>query len=369
MRRSSLFISGLLLLVACGGGGGGGGGGGQPPADEETFYVNPDGSDDNDGLAPDRPFRTLFRAVDGLTAGDVVYVAPGEYPLQPTTPGEPRPTEVAEFRDVLGTAAQPVSLIADITGEKTGTDPGDVVVDGDDAAIGLRVSRSTHIIIDGFRIISARGNNGAGIQVRSGSDDVTVRNCVITDSGDGVRVENSNDALIFNNLIYGNDNRGIRISNGSVRASVINNTIVSNRDRGVAIGGANAQNIAPTGATLRNNLIQNNNNVSISIEQGPPSAVVGYSGNFNLVFYSGLADQTKTYRPTTIVGDNDVNFDAEFVDADGGDLHLLPTSPAIDAGTGNIGDALLAPLFDRATTADGVPDDPPIDIGYHFPAQ
>jgi len=208
MRRSSLFISGLLLLVACGGGGGGGGGGGQPPADEETFYVNPGGSDDNDGLAPDRPFRTLFRAVDGLTAGDVVYVAPGEYPLQPTTPGEPRPTEVAEFRDVLGTAAQPVSLIADITGEKTGTDPGDVVVDGDDAAIGLRVSRSTHIIIDGFRIISARGNNGAGIQVRSGSDDVTVRNCVITDSGDGVRVENSNDALIFNNLIYGNDNRG-----------------------------------------------------------------------------------------------------------------------------------------------------------------
>jgi len=159
------------------------------------------------------------------------------------------------------------------------------------------------------------------------------------------------------------------ISNGSVRASVINNTIVNNRDRGVAIGGANAQNVAPTGATLRNNLIQNNNNVSISIEQGPPSAVVGYSGNFNLVFYSGLADQTKTYRPTTIVGDNDVNLDAEFVDADGGDLHLLPTSPAIDAGTGNIGDALLAPLFDRATTADGVPDDPPIDIGYHYPAQ
>ena len=285
MRRFPLLISGLLLLAACGGGGGGGGG--QPPAEENTFYVNPDGSDDNDGLAPDRPFRTLFRAVDGLTAGDVVYVAPGTYPLLPTTPGEPRPTEVAEFRDVEGTAAQPVSLIADITGEKTGTDPGDVVVDGDDAAIGLRVSRSTHIIIDGFHIIRARGNNGAGIQVRSDSDDVTVRNCVITGGGDGVRVENANDPLIFNNLIYGNDSRGIRISNGSVRARIINNTIVNNDDRGVSIGGANAQNVAPTGATLRNNLIQNNNNVSISIEQGPPSAVVGYSGNFNLVFYSG----------------------------------------------------------------------------------
>jgi parallel beta-helix repeat protein len=360
------LISGLLLLTACGGGGGGGG---QPPVEAETFYVNPNGSDDNDGLAPDRPFRTLFRAVDGLTAGDVVYVAPGSYPLLPTTPGEPRPTEVAEFRDVEGTAAQPVSLIADITGEKTGTDPGDVIVDGDDAAIGLRVSRSTHIIIDGFQIIRARGNNGAGVQVRSNSDDVTVRNCVITGGADGIRVENSTDPLIFNNLIYGNDNRGIRISNGSVRARIINNTIVDNRDRGVSIGGANAENMAPTGASLRNNIIQNNSNVSISIEDGPPSAVVGYSGNFNHVFYPGLADQTKTYRPTTVVGANDVNVDAEFVDADRGDLHLLPTSPAIDAGTGSVGDALLAPLFDRATTADGVPDDPPVDIGYHFPAQ
>ena len=135
-----MLFSGLLLLAACGGGGGGGGGG-QPPAEENTFYVNPDGSDDNDGLTPDRPFRTLFRAVDGLTAGDVVYVAPGTYPLLPTTPGEPRPTEVAEFRDVEGTAAQPVSLIADITGEKTGTDPGDVVVDGDGAASALSVSK------------------------------------------------------------------------------------------------------------------------------------------------------------------------------------------------------------------------------------
>jgi parallel beta-helix repeat protein len=368
MRPSFSLISGVLLLAACGGGGGSGGG--NPPSGEaETFYVNPTGSDDNDGLAPDRPFRTLVRAVDGLLAGDVVYVAPGTYPLLPSAPGEPQPTEVAEIRDIAGTAAQPVSIIADITGEKTGTDPGDVVVDANNVSIGLRVSRSTHIIIDGVRIIRAKGNNGAGIQVRSNSDDAIVRNCVITGGADGIRVENSNDPLIFNNLIYGNDNRGIRISNGSVRARIINNTIVDNRNRGIAIGGANAANVAPTGASLRNNIIQDNSNVSISIESGPPSALVGYSGNFNLVFYPGLADQTKTYRPTTIVGANDVNVDAEFVDVNHGALHLLPSSPAIDAGTGNIGDALLATLFDRATTADGAPDHPPVDMGYHYPAQ
>ena len=368
MRRSSVLITGIVLLAACGGGGGGGGSN-PPPGEAETFYVNPDGSDDNDGLAPDRPFRTLFHAVDGLTAGDVVYVAPGTYPLLPHAPGEPLPAEVAEFADIEGTTAQPVSFIADITGEKTLTDPGEVVIDGTNQAIGLRVSRSTNIIIDGFHVIRTRVNNGAGIQVRSDSNNATVRNCVISQSGDGIRVENANDVLIFNNLIYDNDNRGIRISNGSVRARIINNTIVNNENRGVAIGGANAQNVAPTGATLRNNLIQNNSNVSISIEDGPPSALEGYTGNFNLVFYAPLADQTKTYRPTTIVGANDVNEDAALVDPGDGDFHLQPTSPAIDAGTGNIGDALLAMLFDRATTADGVPDDPPVDIGYHYPAQ
>ena len=363
MRRS-LLISGLLLLAACGGGGGGGSG---PTTEPETFYVNPSGSDDNDGMCPAPPFRTRVRAVDGLVAGDIVYVAPGTYPVLPVAPGEPQPTEVVEISDVVGTAAQPVQIIADPSGERTGTSAGDVIIDAKDAAIGVRLSRSVHVTIDGFRIVRAKGNNGAGIQVRSGSDDATIRNCVITDGADGVRVENSNDAVIFNNLIYGNDNRGVRIGNGSTRAHIINNTIVDNRDRGVSIGGANADNMASTGATLRNNIVQNNSNVSISVEDGPPSALEGYSGNFNLVFYADLADQTKTYRPTTIVGAKDVNLDAQFVNAAAGDFRLQTTSPAIDAGTGGIGDALLAALFDRSTTADGVADDPPADLGYHFP--
>jgi parallel beta-helix repeat protein len=364
MRRALLF-SGLLLVAACGGGGGGGG---NPPVTEsETFYVNPSGSDDNDGLSPERPFRTLVRAVDGLLAGDVVYAAPGTYPVLPAPPGEPRPVEVAEIRDVVGTAAQPVSIIADVTGEKTGTAPGEVILDGRDGSIGLRVTRSVHVVIDGFRIVRAKGNNGAGIQVRSRSDDTTIRHCVISGGIDGIRVENSNDPLIFNNLITDNDNRGIRISNGSMRARIINNTIVGNGNRGISVGGANAANMAPTGATLRNNIVQNNGNVSISIEEGPPSALVGYSGNFDLVFYADLADQTKTYRPTTIVGPNDVNLDAQFVDPAAGDFRLRAASPAIDAGTGGIGDTLLAALFERSATADGVPDDPPADIGYHYP--
>ncbi len=332
------------------------------------MYVAPTGHDDNDGLAVDRPLRTIARAASLLRPGDTVYVAPGTYTLLPVPPGEPRPTEAVNIADVAGTAASPVRLIADIRGEHTGVPAGEVLIDTDDASIGIRVSRSSHIDIDGFRIVGARGNNGAGVQVRSTSPNVTVRNCIITNGGDGIRVENSDDALIFNNLIYGNTNRGVRISNGARRARLINNTIVNNRNRGVAIGGANSANIAATGAMLRNNIIQNNNNVSLSIETGPPSALDGYSGNFNLVFYAPLADQTKTYRPTTIVGTQDVNADAVFVDEDSGDFHLDPgASPAIDAGTGQIGDVLVSQLFDRTTVPDGTPDDPPVDLGFHYP--
>lgn len=363
MRRLIPLLVGVLLLPACGGGGSGG----NPQSSEpETFYVRPDGSDDNDGLTPATAFRTLFRAVDGLMAGDVVYVAPGTYGVPPAAPGEPRPTHVAEIREVIGTAAQPVMIIADSTGAMTGRPAGEVVIDGQEGSIGLRITRSQHVVVDGFRIIRSRGNNGAGVQVRINSDDVTIRHCVITASADGIRVENSNDALLFNNLIHDNSNRGIRISNGAQRARIVNNTIVGNSNRGIAIGGANADNQAPTGATVRNNIVQDNSNVSISIEEGPPSALVGYSGNFNLVFYPDLADQTKTYRPTTIVGANDVNSDALFVDRAGGDFHLRAESPAIDAGTGNIGDVLLTSLFGRSTQA-GVTDGAPVDIGYHYP--
>lgn len=365
MSRFPALFAFAVLFTACGGGGGGNGS--QPPAQPMTFYVREGGDDGADGLTPERAFRTLERAVDNLSAGDVIYVGPGLYGNPPRAPGEPQPTQSVHIDEAIGTAALPIRLVADITGEKTGEAPGQVFIDGEDAAIGVRISRSEYVVLDGFVIERGKGDNGAGVQVRGNSSNITVRNCIITNNADGIRVDSSTDPLLFNNLIYDNNNRGIRIS-GTQRARIISNTIVGNRNRGVSIGGANAQLIGSTGATMRNNLIQDNNNVSISIDDEPDS-LAGYVGNFNLVFYPGLADQTKTYRPTTIVGDHDVNEDAQLVDPDNGIFTLQPSSPAIDAGTGNIDDALLSALFDRTTSPNGTPDAPPVDIGYHYPAQ
>lgn len=49
------------------------------PQYNPTFFVSTTGSDDNDGRSTDRPFRTLQRAANAVSAGDVVWVRGGTY--------------------------------------------------------------------------------------------------------------------------------------------------------------------------------------------------------------------------------------------------------------------------------------------------
>ena len=43
------------------------------------FFVSPDGSNDNPGISPDQPYRTLKRAADMMKPGDTMTLLPGEY--------------------------------------------------------------------------------------------------------------------------------------------------------------------------------------------------------------------------------------------------------------------------------------------------
>jgi len=361
VRRISAALTPLILLAAACGGGGGGGGSSTPPTQATTYYVRESGNDSNDGLSADTAFRTIDKATGDLGPGDVVYVGAGAYPAAVNS--NPRPIATVDILDAVGTAAQPIQIVADTTGVHTG-DAGEVMIDGKDVALAVRVSRSSFVTIDGFHIERGKGDNGGGIQVRNLSDHVTVRNCIITDNFDGIRVESSTDVLLFNNLIYANSSRGIRLS-GSQRARVINNTISDNQDRGLSIGGANAQGVGSTGAEVKNNIIQDNSNVSVAVDDGPPTSLAGYDGDYNLVFYDGLPDQTKTYRPTTIAGDHDLNVDAQFTG--GADTFALDqaNSPAVDAGTSALGGDLVAALVARSTALGGAVDMPPVDLGYH----
>lgn len=352
MRRCcGLSVLLCVLFAACGGGGGGGGG---LPPPLTTLYVRDSGNDDDIGTSPDQALKTVARAGQLLAPAVTVYVGPGHYMGR------------IDITGIATTKAAPIQLIADPQGAHTGDTPGDVILDAGGDLFVLRASNTSFVTIDGFTIIGASGTDSNGIQLRSTSSNATIRNCVISNSGPayGIRVQNSDDVLIFDNLLFDN-NVGIRIA-ASQRARIINNSVVDNTNTGISIAALSG--VAATGATLRNNIIQDsNNNVSILVDDGPPSSRPGYSGNFDLAFASPLADQTKTYHPAVIRGSNDVNEDALFVDSDHGDFHLAANSPAINAGTGTIDAALLTALLQRSTTADGTVDTPPVDMGYHYP--
>jgi len=287
--------------------------------------------------------------VSRATDGDTIIVGPGVY-------------EESVLDPPTGTAATPIVFLADSAGAMTGDPAGAVRVDAGEDVFAFRLTRASFIVIDGFAVTGARGENAAGIFVRSGSQHVTIRDCDIFGNRDGIRVENSDDALIFNNLVFDNSNRGIRIagnSHGSQRARLINNTVVGSGNDGISIGTGGV----PCGAILQGNLIQDSRvrNLDVDTDSAPR-----YSGDFNLIF-------PVTLSPSIRPGLHDVNADARFVNPGGNDYHLSQigsgqavTSPAVDAGDAGIDGPLLAALRNGTTASDGRQDGDPPDIGYHY---
>lgn len=345
---AALPLAATLLLAAGLGACGGGGGDDPPPPD--TLYVRERGNDNNTGVTPEDAFRSIARAVQDAVPGQTIIVGPGDYTV-PSGLG----TGSIDIDDVAG---EELLLFADRDGSLTGDRAGEVLIDARNN-FGIRVSRSSNVTIDGFRFERARGGSGenAAIQVRSSSSNVTIRNCQFTLNRDGVRVQESSGVTIFNSLFHDN-NRAIQL-NGAPDTRVLSNTIAGNSARGISI-------VASPGVTVRNNILQDNANRNIDIDDS--ASVSTYDGDFNLIFSTApRTDPEDTVAPSTIIGENDVLEEAQFVSPAGGDFRLQPDSPAIDAG-GPIDGLLLQELFALSTTADGEPDTPPIDIGFHSPA-
>lgn len=394
MRRyCSVLLLMYALVAACGSSGGGGDSGGgertptrrsgtrtpsrtpggptrtpaatATPGPAQVLYVRAAGSDMNSGTSPDQALRSVTRAIQRLRPKTTVYVGPGQYTGDDT--GRFAITGVA------GSQTAPIALLADPDGTHTGDRPGAVVLDGGGDVVALNITRSPYVTIDGFFITGTQPQvdpmpiSATAVQVRSESVHVTISNCVIANgtTADGIRVANSSDVLLFNNLIFAND-RGIIISGETDNARVINNTVLSSERTGILV--TQNDGLAPTGVTILNNIIQENGNLlAINVGEGPPSSLSGYTGDFNLVFEPDAEDQTLSYRPASIRGEHDVNADALFENLPQGDARLMEGSPAVDQGTGQIDEVLLDTLLQRSTSVDGGRDQPPVDMGYHYP--
>ncbi len=330
-----------LLLTGCGGGGGGGGAPAGPPP-PNPLYVRTSGNDTNSGGDPANALKTISKAAQLARSGYLIIVGPGTYREGVTTAA-------------VGVAPQGLQFFADVTGARTGDNAGEVKLDGTGtrATAGFNLFSSMGSLIDGFTMT---GFSDAGITIKSGSDDFTIQNCLITNNtGDGIRVQDSASVLIFNNLLAGNGGTGVGIVgqiSGSPNARVLSNTMVDNGTRGLIVGNTSA---ASPGALVHNNVVQGNGgDANIKVFTTPRSDL-GYDGDYNLVFPG-------TYLPNDINGSHDFNGDAKFT----ADFHLQSTSPAINAGGPlNLPNSQTTILRGRTTTGSNL-DTGVFDMGFHF---
>jgi hypothetical protein len=122
-----------------------------------TLYVATDGSDETGDGSEAAPYATLQAALREASPGTRIHLAAGEYPPAGLLPA------------LEGSAEAPIA----ITGQ------GDAVINGElneAATVGLHLSTTRHVVIDGLRIVNTLGS---GIRVDDGGDPTTPSGSVI----------------------------------------------------------------------------------------------------------------------------------------------------------------------------------------------
>ncbi len=148
--------------------------------------------------------------------------------------------------------------------------------------------------------------------------------------GIGVWITNYNeqikDNIIENNIIANTESKGLEIysinfdSPGEVSGNIIRNNIIYNC--GITENNINIQfHEDQAGELIYNNIVENN---------------LIYNKNTTqtcLFQYNGILSDVNTFNTQHQDIQNNIGGNPMFVDAENGDFHLLPNSPAIDAGT------------------------------------
>lgn len=338
------------------------------------LYVRVGGDDREDGRSPARAMATVRGAAGRAAAGVSVVVGPGRYGEGDIAP--------------QGLAGR-VSLIADPTGAATGDEPGIVLVDasgrdgerpcavapGGRCDNGFLLLNSCYALVDGFHVTGA---GSAGIQAARGSLGSVVRNNVSFSNGKyGIDVSDSDDVVVTNNLAYANGGDGVKVDGnfGSKRAVVENNTFYGNGFNGVVVGTSAG---ASPCARVMYNVVAGNGENGFQLDSNLPvkPSLKGYEAGYN-VCADRYADE-RQIKPKT-----DLALDPLLVNPAGDDGDLGGDGFADDsfalsqtaAGQGETSPAVdfapvlaaVAGLAVRTTRTDGVADQGPLDVGYHYP--
>lgn len=188
-------------------------------------------------------------------------------------------------------------------------------------------------------IVEGGGHHGIGIH----NDNVVVENNIIMNCQTGVNLHQQDNANVRNNLILDCTN-GIAV-NGT-NSIITNNTVA--RVKGPPAGwyfqgqliypafsaGGGIIGSAEGPETIVNNIIYGSFNWAIAYHGGEPTKGARVESNLYWNTKSPFGGPGQT-----IISRNNFNLDPQFVDPIKQDFHLLPSSPAIDAGDPSIFDA------------------------------
>jgi TolB protein len=252
-------------------------------AGQLVWYVNGAVAQSGDGRTPQAAFKTIAMAVNQAWPGDTIQVAPGVY-------------------------RENVSIPEGIILRGSGFDKTTIQGGG----VGSVVNMAPGSTLKGFTITgSGSGYFDAGIWHNYGQ--ITVRNNLFKNNSAGVFTwcwDSSCDAraIIENNVFLNNQYSGVDANGWAVHRLV--NNVSCGSDRGL-----NLNNQASYAA---NNILCNNRIGLNGISQA--------EAHYNL-YWQNLANYVGVSP-----GAGDVYADPLFVEFEGGNFHLQPGSPAVDAG-------------------------------------
>ena len=222
------------------GGGSNTGGGGTPPP-TGVYYVRVSGEDSSDGRSSRTAFRTIGRAAEVATNGDVVHVGGGSYGGEVLIEGIHESTAALRF-------------VADQLGNSTG-DAGAVrIVDSR-----LRVLNSNHVQFSGFTF----SGSAARFVVWTGSYEGLLENCVFTSGDEGLLIENGSltvDGCTLTDFAHD----GIEVD-GEALVTVRGTTISGCGESGIEVK-------KDANVTVENSVVEGNgqNGIKVAVTSGTP---------------------------------------------------------------------------------------------------
>jgi predicted outer membrane repeat protein len=209
---------------------------GMMPQYSQNIYVSPQGSDENTGLTPDDPLRTITRACmiyyPEANARDTIFMEADTYSAET---GEQFPVYLAEGLTLYGAGPELTGISGKISNNPI-----------------IMIDHSGYAQLKGLTLSGNTYSNGSGLQVSESN--VFLDSCRIHSNTRGISITGTSEISANGTEISSNSLHGIVTSNASV--SLDNISVINNRVSGLYIDGGNA--------TCNNLFVENNGKVTSS---------------------------------------------------------------------------------------------------------